>query len=103
MKKCISINKTGQAWSLDLVIAITIFIIGLIGIYVYALNLSYNSEERLSLIRSEAELVSSVILSEGYPENWTIDNVEAPGIISEDKINQTKLEKLYLFSSSPEN
>jgi hypothetical protein len=34
-------------------------------------------------------------MSPGYPENWEADNVVTLGITSNNKINETKLEKIY--------
>ena len=57
-------NKGGQAWSLDIVIASIIFIIGIISLYVYAINYSSQTKNQLDEFFYEGELASKLILSE---------------------------------------
>jgi hypothetical protein len=83
-----------QIWGFDLMIALTLFFAGLIVIYIYAINFTEDSESVLGDLYSESILVSSLILSEGNPENWTVDSVDIPGILNDNRINQTKLEQL---------
>ncbi len=98
----ISINK-GQVWSLDLIVAVTIFIFGLIGIYLYALNINYHPEDIQNLMYKEGDLISSLILSEGYPENWETDNVKVPGILTNNLIDKAKIVNLYELSRTNED
>lgn len=84
MVKSILINKItkskrGQAWSLDLVIAGVIFFVGIIILYVYAINYSSNSQRDLDELFYEGRVASELILSE-----------EDFGILSETKLNETK-------------
>ncbi len=82
--------KRGQTWGFDLVIAVILFTIGVIGIYLYAINFSGGSSE-LGYLFQQADSSSSLILSEGTPPNWTTSKVNVPGIITNNRINQTKL------------
>lgn len=93
-------STKGQIWGIDLMIAMTIFLFGIILVYVYAINFNNNSEDILRELNAEAILVSSLILSEGNPESWNIDNVEIPGILSSNRLNQTKLEDFYSLSQN---
>jgi hypothetical protein len=93
-------HKKGQIWGFDLVIAITIFMVGIIAAYLYAINFLGESQEILDSLFYDGNLASSLILSEGTPEDWTIDNVEIPGILSGEKINQTKLDNFYSLNYS---
>lgn len=77
-------NSKAQTWSLDLVIASTIFMMGIIILYVYAINYSSQTRDQLDELFYEGNLVSKLILSE-----------KEFGILSEGKVNQTKLENLY--------
>ena len=88
-------NKKSQAWGLDLFVAITIFLLGLIGAYIYAINFLNESQEILESLYSEGTYISDLILSEGVPSNWTLGDVRIPGILSNKKINQTKLDNFY--------
>ncbi|MBI3622879.1 hypothetical protein HY212_02250 [Candidatus Pacearchaeota archaeon] len=79
-------NKSGQAWSLDVVIAIVIFTIGIVLLYVYAINYFSKSDELLNNLFYEGNIAAQLILSD--------DDL---GILSGDAVNQTKLDQ---FNSS---
>ncbi len=92
-----SISIKGQIWGTDLIFAIVIFIIGIIALYVYAINFYNEASENFEEMFYEGNLASSLILSEGSPENWPSnpEQLEIPGILTSNKINQTKLEAFY--------
>lgn len=81
-------NKKAQAWSLDLVIASVIFIIGIIVLYVYAINYSSQVKDQLDEFFYEGQLASELILSE-----------KDQGILFQGKINQMKLETFNSLSN----
>ena len=87
-------EKRGQAWGFDLMIATSLFFVGVAALYIYSLNYPIENQDTGSAVSAEAERIGSIIISEGYPLNWTIENVVRPGIISEDKIDEYKLEML---------
>lgn len=91
--------KKGQAWGLDLMIAVMIFTAGISAFYFYSLNYSQNQGETMKQMTDEGNFIAESIFSEGYPENWTADNVEKLGILSSGKINETKLEIFYSLAS----
>lgn len=74
-------NKRAQAWSLDLVIASVIFLIGVIVLYVYAINYTSQSSNNLDELFYEGNLASHFILSD-----------DAWGILTDGKIDQDKLD-----------
>ena len=76
-------TKKAQVWSLDLIVASIIFLIGIIILYVYAINYSPQSKNQLDELLYEGNLASKLILSE-----------DDFGILSDKKINQTKLDNL---------
>jgi len=81
MEKFISTKyNRGQIWSLDLLIAMVIFLIGITTLFYYAFNYSSQSKNQLNEFFYEGELASNLILSE---ENF--------GILSNGIVNQTKL------------
>lgn len=84
-------NKRAQAWGFDLMIASVIFIAGVIAFYFYALN-TPETETRLNSLAYDGDIIASALLSEGFPENWNSGDVITPGILTDDKINDTKLE-----------
>jgi len=79
--------------------ATIIFLIGIFSIYIYAINFTGETEETLNKMYYEGGLASSLILSEGYPENWNLENVKTPGILNQERINQSKLEMFYNLSN----
>lgn len=79
-------NKRGQVWSLDLIIASVIFVSAIVILYVYAINYSSQTKNQLDELIYEGNLASQLILSD---KNF--------GILSDGKINQTKLEEFYNF------
>jgi len=84
MEPFISIKKNSKAqiWSLDLIIACVIFLMGIIIIYIYAINYTSQANDILGSMFYEGNLASEIILSP-----------EFPGILSDNKINQAKLDE----------
>lgn len=91
-------TKKGQAWGLDLIVASILFLGGIIFFYTYSLNLSNESEDIFSKLAYDGNTMSEALLSEGSPQNWNLTNVEKIGLLSHDKINETKLEMFYQLS-----
>jgi len=82
-------NKRAQVWSLDLLVAGIIFLIGIVVLYNYAINYSSQSKSNLDELFYEGNLASELILSE-----------EDFGILSEGVVNQSKLETFYNLNNS---
>src|SRR3989344_9203049 len=94
MAKFISTKKS-QIWGIDLMIALTIFLIVIITVYVYVINYYSESKDIIEELSYDGTVVSSLFLSEGSPADWTASNFDTLGVLSEDKINQTKLNELF--------
>ncbi len=94
-----NILKRGQAWGFDLLVASIIFIGGIFVFYIYSLNFPNETEDIINRLTNEGNIVANALLSEGFPSNWNAGNVVTPGITSNNKINQTKLERFYDFST----
>lgn len=77
--------------------ASTIFMAGIIVFYFYSLNTS-EVETTIDKLSYDGDLIASIILSEGTPINWNENDVINPGILTNGKINQTKLENFYDLS-----
>ena len=86
--------KHAQIWSLDLLVASAIFVLGLVFFYLYTLNYARESDDMLSFMRYDAERITDALLSAGYPLNWSEDNVILLGISSNQAVNETKLAQL---------
>ncbi len=88
----------GQIWSIDLIIAVTIFLTGIIFFYVYTLNYGNDADTTLVEMQYDAEHIADIVRSAGYPKNWSPGEVNIPGIIDEGHINESKLSKLALLT-----
>lgn len=88
------LTHKSQVFGFDLMMATILFLVGITAIYVYAINFP-EAGETLDSLFYEGNLISSLILSEGLPSNWSLADVEIPGILSNKKINQTKLDAFY--------
>jgi len=76
-----NLNKKAQVWGLDLLVASIIFLVGIMVLYTYAVNYSSQSSNQLDEFFYEGNLASQLLLTN-----------EDQGILSEGKINQTKLD-----------
>lgn len=85
-------KKKGQAWSIDLVVASVVFIIAVIILYVYAVNYTSQSRDKLEELFYEGNLASELILSE-----------DDFGIISNSQINLTKLAEYSNYQSKKDD
>ncbi len=82
------LTKKSQAWALDLIIASVIFTVAIVFFYLYALNAPNEAQETAEALFYDGRIVSDSILSEGY---WTPGGAVTIGILSQNKINETKL------------
>ena len=96
-------RRKAQAWGFDMMIASIIFISGIIIFYVYSLNYPKESQEVLDRLYSDGDFIAELILSEGLPVNWDAGNVIRIGLTTNNKINETKLERFYNLADSQSN
>jgi hypothetical protein len=87
-----------QVWSLDVLIAFIIFIVGMIFFYLYIINYQEDVAATGDKIEKEGFLMTDQLLTSGSPENWTENNVQVPGIADQNRINITKLNSLFLLA-----
>jgi len=88
MEKFISTsNKKGQAWSIDLIVAGVLFLAGIIILFYYAINQSSQTRNQLDELFYEGKLASELILSD-----------ESFGILTDNVVNQTKLENFFYLA-----
>jgi hypothetical protein len=93
-------NKRGQAWSIDLIIAVIIFSAGILIFFIYSINQAGEAKKVLNELGYQGDVILNNILSEGYPVDWNNTNVVTIGIMTNNKINETKLERFYNYSTS---
>ncbi len=86
------ISTKAQAWYTDFTMAMLIFTVALIIYFVYTTNLSKEEASLLNDLTSEAKFVSSSLVSEGYPSNWSSNTVKRIGLTdSNQKIDVGKV------------
>ena len=88
-------KKAGQVWGFDLMMAVGLFLVGIIIFYIYSLNLTTDAQETLSQMDYTGNSISDSLLSPGYPEDWTSSDVIRIGLTTDNKLDQDKLEKFY--------
>jgi len=96
-------KKGGQAWGFDLVVGTVIFVIGILSFYFYTTNLSGGEGDVIQQIQQNGELIADSLMSEGSPLDWNPDNVVRIGLLSEDRINETKLDNFRSLAESDYN
>ncbi len=90
--------KKAQAWGFDLMIATIIFTAAILIFYLYTLNIPTETQEIIDSLTLDGNIITSIVLSDGFPSNWNSTNVLAPGILTNNQINQTKLEKFHALT-----
>lgn len=92
-------KRKAQAWGFDLMVAAMIFMFGVFAFYLYSINQG-DSEETINSLSSDGRLTANSILSGGFPEDWNLTNVGKIGILTGNRINETKLEMFYTLSTA---
>lgn len=81
--------KKAQTWIFEFIISFLIFV-GLLLLSLSILNSSNDSSEFDSVVR-DADHISSVLMSSGSPNDWNSSNVKSLGLLSDNRINKSKL------------
>ncbi len=88
-------EKRAQIWGLDILAGMALFLIGIVVFFVYSLNQPGEAQDNFELLFYDGKIIADNLMSQGYPSDWNSSNVISLGISSDDKINETKLERLY--------
>ena len=83
-----NLTHKAQAWGIDLMVATSIFVVGILIFFIYSLNSFNESEEEIDKLFYDGKLISNYILSEGHPDNWNENNVQKIGITNNSLNNQ---------------
>ncbi|MEM5792972.1 MAG: hypothetical protein QXY45_01245 [Candidatus Aenigmatarchaeota archaeon] len=89
-------STKGQSLSYDFLTAFTTFLLVVLIIFVlfeYSSN-SINDFKKIDEISRISSQISEVWMSEGLPNNWDPENVIELGLLSNQRLNQTKIEYL---------
>lgn len=98
-----STSVKSQVWSLDLIVAIVIFLVTLIFFYKYSINLTEFEQKDLDNLLADGKLVSSYLVSTGYPEDWEDHPLDVKLIGLTDgnmDINPQKVDQFFQLATS---
>ena len=93
-------NKKSQVWGIDLTVASMLFLFGIFVFYIYSINYTGEAKDNFEYLFYDGKLISTNLLSEGHPKSWNSGNVVKIGLLTDNKINQTKLENFYNLTQS---
>jgi hypothetical protein len=88
------LNSKGQTWVFDYIVGFLMFAFLLI--LSLSLLRSIDAKSDYDLVSREVDFVSVALVSPGFPDNWNSSSVIFPGLLSDNKINKSKLD---LFDS----
>lgn len=91
-------DKRSQAWGIDLAVALVIFTVGILIFFFYTVNRPAEARESLDYMFYDGNLIADSVMSKGAPSGWNSSNVITIGVLSDNKINETKLEQFYNLS-----
>ncbi|MBW2981020.1 hypothetical protein KY360_06410 [Candidatus Woesearchaeota archaeon] len=95
------LTKKSQVWSLDLMIAVLIFLVALLAFYKYSSNIIDSEQQDVDNILLDAKLISTYLVSAGFPEDWTTANVTLIGLTDGDtRLSKEKVEQFSDIASS---
>jgi len=87
--------KKSQVWYLDFMVGVFIFVTLIVIYYQYYGNFVDDSEVEWQEIIIDSKAISSILISAGYPADWTNDTVSVIGLTDGNyRINFTKLARL---------
>lgn len=87
-------GKKAQAWYLDFMVGILILITTLFFYYQFQGNISDSLESEWQEMIIDSKFISSSLISEGFPANWTNSTVEIIGLTNGNyRINMTKMQE----------
>jgi hypothetical protein len=93
-------NKKSQAWGLDLLIALMIFIIGLAAFFLFYLNYSDDVGNDYESLSFDGNNLADSLFSEGNPPDWNSTLVVSIGLLTGNSLDPVKLENFYYLSQS---
>ena len=85
--------RKAQVWYTDFMVGVLIFSIVVISYFYYVEHTEYSDDALMGALVSEAKSLSSYLITEGYPQNWTATNVSVVGLTDGNyRINEDKLD-----------
>lgn len=92
--------KKAQAWGFDLMIAAIIFTFAIVLFYVFSINNSHDTQEIIDSLSYDGSNIADNLVSAGYPSDWNSSNVAKIGLLTDDKIDESKLSQFQILALS---
>ena len=89
-----------QVWYVDFFFAIILFLISIVFLNNYLSNTDFVQDDTLEDLMLDAKSISSFLMSEGYPRNWTNHTVETIGVLKNNKIDFDKTNTFFAMDYS---
>ncbi|MBU1198349.1 MAG: hypothetical protein KKF46_08765 [Nanoarchaeota archaeon] len=83
-------SKKAQVWLSDYTISLLLFTIAAVLAVKLILN-GFNLNADFQELKTDASQMSEILLSEGYPVQWTNNTVIRPGLLIGSRLNSTKI------------
>lgn len=97
----LSTSTKSQVWSIDLTVAIIIFLTALVLFYKYSINITDMEKKEMGDFLLDGKIISSYLISKGYPEDWTTSDVTLIGLTNGNMdINPNKVESFHDLTDS---
>lgn len=93
-------STKAQVWTTDFMISLLILVATLVIFARGITNITATGNEDLSPLIIEGRAISDQLMSEGYPTNWNLSNVANIGIVTNNRINDTKINAFYSMNYS---
>jgi hypothetical protein len=73
-------NTKGQIWTLDLIVALVLFIIGALFFYQYGSSVRENNSNEINELSLQTERISNNLMGSGEPSEWNNASVISIGL-----------------------
>lgn len=83
-------NKKSQVWVSDYTLSMLLFILAVLLSVKIIVN-SFSTNTAFEELKSDSSKISEILLSEGYPVNWTNESVIKPGLLTDMRLNSSKV------------
>jgi hypothetical protein len=94
-------RRKGQVWSMDFIIAVSMFTIAIVLYFKYAGSTFDERQLEIDELSLDARSIAGSLLTPGYPHDWNSTDVIRIGISDDGHaINETKLSRFLNLSSS---
>lgn len=88
-------TKRAQIWGIDLLAGMALFLVGIVILFTYSLNQPDEARENFDFLFYDGGIIANNLMSSGYPTSWNSDDVITLGISNDNRIDESKLEKIY--------